>query len=97
MDRFFLKVCNKDPIRKYYSIYIANLKEVSVQQVSNGNYVTELYSEQSCSPLLRDAFNWGIENASKVFFDLLSFGAPTKILHKKECPSLLARYSGGQF
>ena len=89
MDKFLLKVGSKDTKRKSLrhslNIFI-NLEQVSVQPASNGSYVTPFLNkvsilESSC--LLRDDFNFATKNASKFLHVLPSFGASSKILHKK--------------
>ena len=100
MDKFLLKVCNKDTkkIIKTFSIFIVNLEQVSVQQTNDGSYITLFLNrvsilESSC--LLRDGFNLAMKNTSKFLCVLPSFGATSKILHKKECSSLSARCLAG--
>ena len=102
MDKFLLKVCNKDTktksLRHSLSIFIVNLGYVSVQRTNNGSYVTPFLNrvsilESSC--LLRDGFSLAMKNASKFLRVLPSFGAVGKILHKKECSLLSARCLAG--
>ena len=101
MDKFLLKVCSKDTKRKSLrhslSIFI-NLEHVPVQPAGNDNYVTPFLKtvsilESSC--LLRDGFNFAMKNVSKFLHVLPSFGASSKIIHKKECSLLLARCLAG--
>ena len=80
MDRFLLKVFNKDTNRKSLrhslSIFIANFLfiflviELSVQWTSNGSYVTLFLNRVGIlesSSMLNDGFNLAIKNASKLF------------------------------
>ena len=96
MDRFLLKVCNKDTNRKSLrhslSIFIANLEYISVQWTCNCSNVILFLNkvgilESSC--LLSNGFNLAMKNASKFLCVLPSFGA-SKILHNKECSLLSA-------
>ena len=102
MDKFLLKVCNKDTktksLRHSLSIFIVNVGYVSVQRTNNGSYVTPFLNrvsilESSC--LLRDGFSLAMKNASKFLRVLPSFGASSKIFHKKKCSLLLARCLAG--
>ena len=51
MDKFTLKVCNKDTKRKSlkhsFNIFIVNLERISVQQMINGRYVTPFLNRVS--------------------------------------------------
>ena len=76
MDKFLLKVCNKDTkkIIKTFSIFIVNLEQVSVQQTNDGSYITPFVNrvsilESSC--LLRDGFDLAMKNTSKFLCVLL--------------------------
>ena len=66
--------------------------------MSNGSHVTSFLNRVSISEssfLLRDGFNLAIKNTSKFLRVLPSFGAASKILHKKEYSSLSARCVAG--
>ena len=66
--------------------------------MSNGSYVTPFLNRVSIlvsSCLLRDGFNLAMKNASKFLRVLPSFGATSKILHKKKCYFLSARRLAG--
>ena len=98
MDKFLLKVCNKDikrkSLRHSISIFIVNLGQVSVQRTSNDSYVIPFLNrvtilEFSC--LSRDYFNLEMKTAFKFLRVLPSFGEASKTLHKKEYSSLSAR------